>query len=137
MQSGPGSPYRHVEGELDIPEEFRVHLVPQQYATYSPQDHAVWRDVLARNRALLMEREASVHRAYLAGIRELELPLHIPSIDELNERLASTGWRTVCVDGYIPSSAYVGLMSLRIFLVSRRIRRREHIDFAPAPDLVH
>jgi phenylalanine-4-hydroxylase len=70
-------------------------------------------------------------------MRALELPEHIPQIEELNERLAPTGWQTVCVDGYIPTAAYVGLMSASLFPVSRVIRRPEHTDYAPAPDLAH
>src|SRR5690606_20302081 len=79
-----------------------------------------------------------MHPTYIEGMKLLGLPrTHIPRLEEINDRLAPTGWRTVCVDGYVPSSAYAGLMARKIFPVSRQIRRREHIDFAPAPDMVH
>jgi phenylalanine-4-hydroxylase len=41
------------------------------------------------------------------------------------------------VDGYVPSSAYVSLMASSVFPVSRRIRRLEHVDYSPEPDLAH
>jgi phenylalanine-4-hydroxylase len=99
--------------------------------------HDVWREVLRRNSDLIREQSKRIHPAYLEGIRSLALPARIPRTDELNARLEPTGWRIVAVDGYIPTAAYAGLVAASIFPVSRVIRRREHIDFAPAPDLVH
>jgi phenylalanine-4-hydroxylase len=61
----------------------------------------------------------------------------VPRPAELNERLRVTGWRVVAVDGYIPATMYASLMAEHVFPVSSRIRRREHIDFAPEPDMVH
>ena len=113
------------------------HFVDQRHAAYTPAAHEVWREVLARNAALIAQYGARMHPAYAKGMQDLALPNRVPRIEELNERLTATGWRTVCVDGYIPSSAYVGLMSESIFPISRTVRRAEHIDFAPEPDLVH
>jgi phenylalanine-4-hydroxylase len=113
------------------------HFVDQRHATYPSAAHEVWREVLARNAALIAQYGTRMHPAYAAGMRDLALPNRVPRIEELNERLAPTGWSTVCVDGYIPSSAYAGLMSESIFPISRTVRRAEHIDFAPEPDLVH
>lgn len=121
----------------ELPHEFRIHLVEQEHARYSASAHQVWSAALARNELLLEERAKWVHPAYLEGLAALELPDRVPRVDEINDRLAATGWRTVCVDGYIPTSAYVGLMSQSIFPVSRKIRRAEHIDYAPAPDMIH
>jgi len=120
-----------------IPDEFIPYLVDQQHDEYTSEQHAVWSEVLSRHEQLMHEHASMVHRDYLRGMQRLALPKRIPRIEELNERLAETGWRTVGVDGYIPSSVYAGLMAQRIFPISRQIRRREHIDFAPAPDLVH
>lgn len=114
-----------------------AYFVDQQHSAYTSAEHGVWRTVLSRNAALIAQYGARMHPAYIVGARALALPTHIPGIEELNERLAPTGWKTVCVDGYIPTSAYVGLMSENIFPVSRMVRREEHIDFAPAPDFVH
>ena len=99
--------------------------------------HDVWREVLRRNEVLTFQHGKWINPAYLDGLRRLALPARIPRVDELNARLETTGWRVVSVDGYIPSPTYAGLMAEGIFPVSRRIRRSEHIDFAPAPDMVH
>jgi phenylalanine-4-hydroxylase len=123
--------------ESNLLSELRSHCVPQEHERYTAADHAVWAQVLNRSERLVEKYADVIHPAYLDGLRELELPRHVPRIEELNERLQSSGWRTVCVDGYIPNKSYVELMARRIFPVSRSIRRPEHIDFAPAPDLVH
>lgn len=120
-----------------VPEAFRRYLVDQKYDEYTAEDHDVWSEMLRRNQDLVSRYEERVHPEYLAGMRALQLPPRIPRIQEVNERLRGTGWRTVCVDGYVPSSAYAGLMCHRIFPVSRQIRRKEHVEFAPAPDMVH
>jgi len=120
-----------------MPDAFSSHLVEQEHDAYTATDHQVWRDVVARNAWINAEYSTWVHPAYVEGLRALELPDRIPRVEELNERLAPTGWQTVCVDGYIPTAAYVGLMSASIFPVSRVIRRPEHLDYAPAPDLAH
>jgi phenylalanine-4-hydroxylase len=114
-----------------------AHFVDQRHSSYASAAHDVWREVLARNAALIERYRERMHPAYVGGMRALALPTEVPRIEDLNERLVPTGWKTVCVDGYIPTSAYVGLMSESIFPISRTVRRAEHIDFAPEPDLVH
>jgi phenylalanine-4-hydroxylase len=120
-----------------VPEEFREYLVSQRHGDYTDVDHAVWAEVLSRNEQLIEQYEQWIPPAYLEGARAMDLPRRVPSVDEINERLEPTGWKTVCVDGYVPTSAYVGLMSRNVFPISRAIRRPEHIDYATAPDLVH
>jgi phenylalanine-4-hydroxylase len=113
------------------------HVVDQEHSTYSPQAHQVWAEVLARNAGVIRQFGDRLHPAYILGMRELDLPRLVPRIDELNARLRPTGWSTVCVDGYVPTPVYVGLMARRVFPVSRTVRRAEHVSFAPEPDLVH
>jgi phenylalanine-4-hydroxylase len=120
-----------------VPRGLRKYLVDQHYTSYEASAHDVWRKVLARNERLISEYREWMHPAYVEGMQALALPRRIPRTEELNERLEPTGWKVVSVDGYIPSEAYVALMSCGIFPVSRDVRRFEHIDFAPAPDMVH
>ncbi len=124
-------------GEDSVLSAFRGHLVPQRHAEYTEGEHAVWRQVLARNEWLMENYEGRVPPAYLEGMQALELPNRLPRVEEINERLAPIGWKTVCVEGYIPTAAYVSMMSASIFPISRTIRLPEHVDFAPAPDMVH
>lgn len=120
-----------------IPQRYRQHFVDQAYDEYTESDHAVWAEVLARNTALRRSHGRWFPEAYLEGIERMRLHSRVPRIAELNDHLAPTGWQTVGVDGYIPSAAYARLMTMRVFPISRGLRRAEHIDFAPAPDFVH
>ncbi len=120
-----------------FPGRYQRCFVDQRYADYTASDQAVWAGALVRNRALCGTHAKRFHPAYLEGTQALGLSSRIPRVEEISERLRPTGWRTICVDGYLPSGAYTELVSRRIFPVSRNIRNREHLDYAPAPDLVH
>lgn len=120
-----------------IPGDLLAYVTDEGYEAHGEAAHDVWREVLRRNRELMDGYGRWMHPIYVEGRRALALPDRIPRVDELNERLEPTGWRILPVAGYIPTAAYVGLMSRSIFPVSRVIRRAEHIDFAPAPDMVH
>ena len=66
------------------------------------------------------------------------LPWHcIPALEQIGASLAEYGWRTLCVDGYLPPDVYAGLMASGVFPVSRDIRQQHHIEFSPTPDLAH
>jgi phenylalanine-4-hydroxylase len=120
-----------------IPGDLLVYVTDEGYDAHGEDAHDVWREVLRRNRDLIRDHARWMHPIYVEGRRALALTERIPRVNELNERLEPTGWRILPVAGYIPTAAYVGLMSRSIFPVSRGIRRAEHIDFAPAPDMVH
>jgi phenylalanine-4-hydroxylase len=133
----PGRPLQGTGGDADAAEFLDKYLTPQQYGAYSSDAQTVWREVMRRNEDIVSRHAERIHPAYLAGLERLQLPRRVPRTEELNERLHETGWRIVTVDGYIPSTAYATLMAQRIFPVSLRIRRPEHVDYAPEPDMVH
>jgi phenylalanine-4-hydroxylase len=138
FSSAAGTAFEHVNParEVDLG-EYLEGLSPQDYGAYSEDAHAVWREVLAHSERVVSRHADHIHPAYVDGLRALQLPSRVPRTDELNERLLATGWKTVAVDGYLPATVYAALMTENIFPVSSRIRRREHIDFAPEPDMVH
>src|SRR6187399_2327379 len=78
---------------IDI-EECLEGLPAQDYAAYSEDAHAVWREVLARSQRVVTRYADHIHPAYIDGLRALQLPSQVPRTDELNERLRTTGWKT-------------------------------------------
>ena len=133
--------------EEKLPQDY---VVAQHWDAYGDEEHRAWRQVLARNSWMLDTWGDRVHPEYVAGLAALSLPDRIPRVEDINERLEPTGWRVVCVDGYVPTSAYVALMASSIFPMSRRIRRlhnrrdRRHtsptspiVDFAQLPVLAN
>jgi phenylalanine-4-hydroxylase len=55
----------------------------------------------------------------------------------VNAALQSFGWRTLCVNGYLPPEVYSGLLANGVFPISRHIRPPQHLEFSPTPDLAH
>ncbi len=48
-----------------LPAHLRRHVVEQEYARYTPRDHAVWRHILRR---LVSHLARLAHPAYLRGL---------------------------------------------------------------------
>ncbi len=118
-----------------LPPHLRRFVVAQDYDAYTPRDHAVWRHILRRLARHLGER---AHPDYLAGLAATGIDTErIPSLDEMNERLATIGWSAVAVRGFIPPAVFTELQSLGVLAIAADIRTHEHIDYTPAPDIVH
>jgi phenylalanine-4-hydroxylase len=123
---------------VGIPDEWRRHFVAQEYERYTDDEHAIWRDLLAEQRRMIDRYASQIHPAYVEGFSRLILPWDtIPRLEDVDRELAPLGWRAISVAGYIPAHVYAGLVAHGIFPVSRNLRRREHIEFSPEPDMAH
>jgi phenylalanine-4-hydroxylase len=118
-----------------LPPHLRRFVVTQDYAAYTPRDQAVWRHVLRRLTAHLRDR---AHPRYLAGLAATGIEVErIPSLDEMNGKLSRVGWSAVAVRGFIPPAVFTELQSRRVLAIAADIRTHEHIEYTPAPDIVH
>jgi len=118
-----------------LPPHLRRFVVAQDYEAYTPRDHAVWRHILRRLVRHLADR---AHPAYLRGLDATGIGTErIPSLDEMNVKLARLGWSAVCVRGFIPPAVFTELQSIRVLAIAADIRTHEHIEYTPAPDIVH
>jgi phenylalanine-4-hydroxylase len=118
-----------------LPPHLRRYVVDQQYERYTPRDHAVWRHILRR---LVRHLAHRAHPAYLRGLAATGIGTErIPSMDEMNERLARLGWGAVPVRGFVPPAVFTELQSLRVLAIAADVRTHEHIEYTPAPDIVH
>ncbi len=119
----------------ELPPHLRRFAVSQEHEAYTPRDHAVWRHILRRLTAHLAER---AHPRYLAGLAATGIEVErIPSLDEMNVKLARVGWSAVAVRGFIPPAVFTELQSRRVLAIAADIRTHEHIEYTPAPDIVH
>ena len=131
-------PRRSEHAPGDAGEPWRKHLVPQRHAEYTDEEHETWRRLVSRTAAVVSEREARLHPDFVDGFQRLVRPwTQIPRLEELSASLAEFGWRTLCVGGYLPPQVYSAMVAEGIFPVSREIRRVEHLEFSPTPDLAH
>ncbi len=118
-----------------LPPHLRRFVVSQEYDAYTPRDQAVWRHILRRLTAHLAER---AHPRYLAGLAATGIEVErIPSLDEMNRKLERVGWSAVAVRGFIPPAVFTELQSRRVLAIAADIRTHEHIEYTPAPDIVH
>jgi phenylalanine-4-hydroxylase len=132
MLQAPSPTRRAIER---LPAHLRRYVVEQDHEAYTPRDHAVWRHILHK----LTERlKGTAHPSYLSGLVATGIGLeHIPSLDDMNEKLEALGWSAVGVRGFIPPAAFTELQSMGVLAIAADIRSHEHIDYTPAPDIVH
>jgi phenylalanine-4-hydroxylase len=112
------------------------YVVPQNWDSFSADDHAVWDLLFARQVELLGTRVIS---PFLDGIDLLRLSHPgVPDVEGLNAILEPrTGWRTVAVPGLVPDEIFFAMLSERVFPVGNFIRTRDQLDYLEAPDCFH
>ena len=112
------------------------YVVPQNWDSFTADDHAVWNLLFARQVELLGSRVIS---PFLDGIDLLRLSHPgVPDVEGLNAILEPrTGWRTVAVPGLVPDEAFFAMLGERVFPVGNFIRTRDQLDYLEAPDCFH
>jgi phenylalanine-4-hydroxylase len=132
-ETGALSPARRALERL--PPHLRRFAVDQEYASYTPRDHAVWRHVVRR---LVRHLADLAHPSYLAGLAATGIGTErVPSMDDMNSKLERLGWSAVCVRGFIPPAVFTELQSQRVLAIAADVRSHEHVEYTPAPDIVH
>jgi phenylalanine-4-hydroxylase len=120
---------------VSLPPHLARYAVDQDYGAYTPRDHAVWRHILHRLTGHLKDK---AHPSYLEGLSAAGIGLErIPSLEEMNGKLARLGWGAVAVRGFIPPAVFTEFQARGILAIAADIRTHEHIEYTPAPDIVH
>lgn len=118
-----------------LPEHLRKYIVDQEYEHYTPVDHALWRYVMRQNYSYLKD---AAYYPYIPGLKKAGLTIEkIPSLQEINDALAEIEWGAVTVDGFIPPAAFMEYQAWRVLVVAADIRTLDHIEYTPAPDIIH
>jgi len=118
-----------------LPYHLRQYVVEQNYEDYTFVDHAVWRYVMRINYNFLHE---IAHPSYIEGLKKTGIIIEkIPNILDMNKALAKIGWSAVCVDGFIPPSAFMEFQAYNVLVIAADIRQLKHIEYTPAPDIIH
>ncbi|MBI1393582.1 MAG: phenylalanine 4-monooxygenase [Alphaproteobacteria bacterium] len=111
------------------------YTVAQPFDDYAEEEHARWRFLYDRQRALLPGYAAP---EYLAGLEALNAADGIPRLEDANEVLrAATGWELVAVPGLIPDGPFFDHLANRRFPVAHWIRRADEMDYLVEPDIFH
>ncbi len=118
-----------------LPQHLRQFIKPQDYNDYTPINQAVWRYVMRKNVDYL---STVAHDSYLEGLRKTGLEIeNIPNMYGMNRILKEIGWAAVAVDGFIPPNAFMEFQAYNVLVIASDIRQLEHIEYTPAPDIIH
>ncbi len=118
-----------------LPRHLKQFIVEQQYDLYTPVDHAVWRYVMRQNYSYLKD---VAYYPYIPGLEAAGLTIErIPDLLDMNNALAKIGWGAVTVDGFIPPAAFMEYQAYRVLVIAADIRQINHIEYTPAPDIIH
>ena len=118
-----------------LPRHLKQFIAPQNYEQYTPINQAVWRYVMRKN---VVHLKNIAHESYLEGLKKAGIDIDsIPSIYGMNRILKDIGWAAVAVDGFIPPNAFMEFQAHKVLVIASDIRQLEHIEYTPAPDIIH
>ena len=118
-----------------LPAHLQQFIKPQDYEDYTPINQAVWRYVMRKNVSYLSK---VAHESYLEGLRQTGISIDsIPNMYGMNRILKEIGWAAVAVDGFIPPAAFMEFQAYNVLVIASDIRQLEHIEYTPAPDIIH
>ena len=110
--------------------------VDQGWESYTETEHNTWRQLFARQTALLQGRACD---AFVAGMQALPIKAdRIPEFGALNQVLAQhTGWQIVAVPGLVPDDVFFSHLAERRFSAGNFIRKPDQLDYLEEPDVFH
>jgi phenylalanine-4-hydroxylase len=118
-----------------LPKHLHVFIQEQQYDSYTAKNQAVWRYIMRKSINYLQN---IAHKSYLEGLKKTGISIDcIPRMEEMNHILKRIGWHAVAVDGFIPPNAFMEFQAYNTLVIASDIRTAEHIEYTPAPDIVH
>jgi len=118
-----------------LPKHLHKFVVKQPYEEYTAQNQAVWRYVMRMNVDYLSR---VAHTSYLSGLEKTGISIeNIPYLEGMNRILKEIGWAAVSVDGFIPPNAFMEFQAYNVLVIASDIRTINHIEYTPAPDIIH
>ena len=118
-----------------LPKHLHKFIVRQPYEDYTAQNQAVWRYVMRLNMSVLKH---IAHKSYIKGLKKTGIDEElIPRMEGMNRILKDIGWAAVAVDGFIPPNAFMEFQAYNVLVISSDIRTIDHINYTPAPDIIH
>jgi phenylalanine-4-hydroxylase len=114
----------------------RPYLIEQDWAAYTPEQHAIWTELVSR-RMPQLEQHACVE--YLEGFEQIGLQVdELPQLAAVSSRLQPrTGWNSTPVSGFLPADAFFEMLAARRFPTTTWIRGRDEMEYTPEPDIFH
>src|SRR6202795_5209880 len=110
--------------------------IHQPYDLYTEQNHRAWSTLFRR---MLPRWERYANRHFRAGLDALNLDHdRVPRLEDVNRFLSPlTGFQAKAVSGYVPAFLFFDSLRNREFPTTITIRRGDHLDYLPEPDIFH
>ena len=112
------------------------YLIEQNYSAYTPEQHAVWEELVRRRRPQI---DAHACRAYLDGSEIIGLQDdRLPNLRAISDRIGPrTGWSATPVSGFLPGEAFFEMLAARKFPTTTWLRGADSMEYIPEPDIFH
>ena len=111
------------------------YTVDQQWHAYSPEQHALWRRLYARQAALIPDYACD---EFSATLKTLNFGDGIPRFEAINAKLRpASGWELVAVPGLVPDLTFFDHLAARRFPVTVWLRDPAEFDYIVEPDIFH
>lgn len=114
----------------------RPFLIQQNWAAYTPEQHAAWSELVRRCMPQLREHAC---QEYLDGFQQIGLREDsIPDLAAVSAKLEPrTGWNSTAVSGFLPADAFFEMLAARRFPTTTWLRDKESLEYTPEPDIFH
>ncbi len=111
------------------------YVVQQDWAAYTEEEHALWRQLYQRQLALLPGRACN---EFIEALAKMDAADGIPVFEKTSQELfAATGWTIVAVPGLIPELTFFDHLANRRFPVTVWLRKPEEFNYIVEPDVFH
>jgi phenylalanine-4-hydroxylase len=112
------------------------NLIEQKYQDYTPDQHAVWTELVSRRRPQV---DAHACREYLEGYEIIGLQDdRLPNLRAISDRIGPrTGWSATPVSGFLPGEAFFEMLAARKFPRTTWLRSHDSLEYIPEPDIFH
>src|ERR1700744_2867232 len=86
------------------------YLIEQDWAAYTPEQHAIWAELVSRRMPQLREHAC---QEYLDGFQQIGLREDkLPNLTEVSALLQPrTGWQSTPVSGFLPPDAFFHILA--------------------------
>jgi phenylalanine-4-hydroxylase len=107
-----------------------------KYPNYAAEEHGTWHLLYQKQMELLPSRACEEH---MTGLRKLCFTSdRIPRLADVDAALrTTTGWSITRVEGLVQEREFFQLLAQRRFPSTDFIRKREELNYTPAPDMFH
>ena len=111
------------------------YVVRQDWAAYTPEQHALWRRLYQRQAKLVPGRACDV---FIDSLAALDAADGIPQFGRASDALyKATRWELVAVPGLIPDLTFFEHLANRRFPVTVWLREPREFDYIVEPDVFH